>query len=81
MYYIARVDMPEDFRNKLSQFMSGIRSTILKDAQNRFGKYESGNYPLSLPIYRKMHDIVYSLLKTKYVFPGVFIYHGTVRDG
>ena len=42
VYCAAKVDMTEDFRNELSQFMLGMRSTIAQDIQKRVGKYDMG---------------------------------------
>ena len=42
MYRAAKVEMTEDFRNELSQFMLGMRRTIAQDIQERVGKYDMG---------------------------------------
>ena len=45
-----------------------VMSIIVQDIHSRGGQYDVDKYPLSLPIYRKMSEIMYYLSKPGNVF-------------
>ena len=78
MYCTTKLDTCEGFRYGLSQFLSWMSRNIVQDIQNRGNKIDVWNHPLTLPIYREICEIVYSLPKTEHVFVNGLPYHGIV---
>ena len=59
MYCTENMDIPEDFRVELSQFMFGMRRNVAKDIHNTGKNCELGKPFLSFPIYRLMCEKIF----------------------
>ena len=73
MYCNAKVDTPEYFRAELCHLMSVMRITISQYIHKRCRKRDMGKYPLLLPIYRQIYEILYYSSKPENFFTRDFI--------
>ena len=68
MYHTERVDMPEGLRSVLNIFVVVTRRTDSQYIQNMFTTFNLNDYPLHLPIYRLMCEIMYYFIKPEHAF-------------
>ena len=60
MFICRYMEILDDFYNNLSLMMSGVKGTVVKEKQEKGLKLDEGKEPMSLSVYTKICEILYS---------------------